>query len=145
MLNIFNSIPQGKLIKHQGFDLILIIDRSGSMEGTERNIIAGYQRLVNYLKRIFDSITLTTILFDDDIVITCDGKRLDEIKKLDYRPDGFTALFDAWGTAIIHENERKKNKNNPFSNADVLYLTVTGGGENSIKIFNLQKIKDMMM
>jgi hypothetical protein len=29
-------------------------------------------------------------------------------------PDNCTALYDAWGSAIVHENERKRNPNNPY-------------------------------
>jgi hypothetical protein len=126
-------------------DLVLIIDRSGSMEGTEDNIIIGHQILVESLKRTGKNIILTTILFDDDIVIACDGKRLDKVEKLDYIPDNCTALYDAWGSAIIHENKRKEDPKNPYPNADVLYLTVTDGGENSSKMFTMEKIKELMV
>ena len=135
------------LNKHEALDLVLIIDRSGSMAGTEQGITKGHQKIVETLRKTGKNVTLTTILFDDDIVIECDGKiiRLDEIKKIKYRPGGTTALFDAWGAAINHENERKRDKNNPYPNANVLYLTVTDGEENSSTIFDMPKIRNLMM
>ena len=58
---------------------------------------------------------------------------------------GSTALYDAWGAAITHINERKKDENNPYPNADVLYLTVTDGEENSSTIFDISEIRNLMM
>jgi|GEM_PF-1620002 len=102
--------------------------------------------MLNALKRTGRNVTLTTILFDDDIIIECDGKcvRTDEIKRIKYRPWGSTALFDAWGASITHINERKKDGNNPYPNADVLYLTVTDGEENSSTVFDWPKIRSLM-
>jgi hypothetical protein len=142
-----SSAQKGKINKQEALDLVLIIDRSGSMAGTERGIIIGHQTIIDALKKTGKNVTLTTILFDDDIVIECDGKRIriDEIKKIKYKPGGTTALFDAWGAAINHINERKKDQNNPYPNADVLYLTVTDGEENSSSVFNMTKIRNLMM
>jgi hypothetical protein len=146
-LKLFSSIQKGKIKKCEALDLVLIIDRSGSMDGTERGIIKGHQAIIDALKKTGKNVTLTTIFFDDDIVIECDGKRvqIDEIKKIKYKPGGTTALFDAWGASITHVNERKRNKNNPYPNADVLYLTVTDGEENSSSIFDMTKIRNLMI
>jgi uncharacterized protein YegL len=146
-LKLLNLGQKGKINKHEALDLVLIIDRSGSMAGTERGIIMGHQTIIDALKKTGKTVTLTTILFDDDIVIECDGKRIhiDEIKKIKYKPNGTTALFDAWGAAITHVNERKKDKNYPYPNADVLYLTVTDGEENSSTVFDIAKIRNLMM
>jgi len=53
------------------------------MEGTERGIIKGHQTIIEALRRTGRNVMLTTILFDHDTVIVCDGKRIltDEIKK----------------------------------------------------------------
>jgi len=146
-LPVFSLAQKGKINKYEALDLVLIIDRSGSMIGTERGIIKGHQTMVDALKKTGKNVTLTTILFDDDTVIVSDGKliRTDEIKKIKYEPDGTTALYDAWGAAITHINERKKDKNNTYPNADVLYLTVTDGEENSSTVFNWSKIRSLMM
>jgi len=146
-MQLFSSGKNGKINKNEALDLVLIIDRSGSMAGTEHGIILGHQTIIDALKKTDKNVTLTTIFFDDDIVIECDGKRvrIDEIKKIIYRPDGTTALFDAWGASITHVNERKRDKNNPYPNADVLYLTVTDGEENSSTIFDKTRIRNLMM
>lgn len=146
-MQLFSSAQKSKINKCEALDLVLIIDRSGSMTGTERGIILGHQKIIDALKKTGKNVALTTIFFDDDIVIECDGKRvrIDEIKKIKYKPDGTTALFDAWGASITHINERKKDKNNPYPNADVLYLTVTDGEENSSTVFDMPKIRNLMM
>jgi len=146
-LPLFSLTQKGNINKCEALDLVLIIDRSGSMAGTERGIIKGHQTIIDALRKTGKNVTLTTILFDDDTVFVCDGKRIciDEIKKIKYEPGGTTALYDAWGAAITHMNERKKDKNNPHPNADVLYLTVTDGEENSSTVFDITKIRNLMI
>jgi len=116
-------------------DVILIIDRSGSMAGTEGAMKRGYNKMIEYLTRLGKNITISTILFDDSehIDIVCNGQKVNEIKsdhEIPFEAGGSTAKYDAIGVAIEYENERKKDSKNPFPNADVLYLTVSDGDEN---------------
>jgi hypothetical protein len=115
-------------------DVILIIDRSGSMAGTESAMKRGYNKMLEYLSLMNKNITISTILFDDcdNIDIVCNGQKVNEIKNdIPYEAGGSTAKYDAIGVAIEYENERKKDPKNPFPNADVLYLTVSDGDENA--------------
>jgi hypothetical protein len=115
-------------------DVVLIIDRSGSMAGTESAMKRGYNKMLEYLSRMGKNITISTILFDDcdNIDIVCNGQKVNEIKnEIPYEVGGSTAKYDAIGVAIKYENERKKDPKNPFPNADVLYLIVSDGDENA--------------
>jgi len=115
-------------------DVVLIIDRSGSMAGTESAMKRGYNKMLEYLSKMGKNITISTILFDDceHIDIVCNGQKVNEIKNdIPFEAGGSTAKYDAIGVAIEYENERKKDPKNPFPNADVLYLTVSDGDENA--------------
>jgi hypothetical protein len=127
------NVSQSK-IGCSALDVILIIDRSGSMDGTENAMKRGYNKMLEYLSRMGKNITISTILFDDcdNIDIVCEGQKVNEIKnEIPYEAGGSTAKYDAIGVAIEYENERKKDPKNPFPNADVLYLTVSDGDENA--------------
>jgi len=131
-------------------DVILIIDRSGSMAGTEGAMKRGYNKMIDYLSRTGKNITISTILFDDSehIDIVCHGQKVNEIKddvEIPFEAGGSTAKYDAIGAAVEYENERKKDPKNPFPNADVLYLMVSDGDENASSKYDepgIQKVMD---
>jgi len=129
-------------------DVVLIIDRSGSMAGTEGAMKRGYNKMIEYLSRLNKNITISTILFDDSehIDIVCNGQKVNDIKNdIPFEAGGSTAKYDAIGVAIEYENERKKDQKNPFPNADVLYLTVSDGDENGSTKYDepgIQKVMD---
>jgi len=129
-------------------DVILIIDRSGSMAGTESAMKRGYNKMIEYLSRLGKSITISTILFDDcdNIDIVCNGQKVNDIKNdIPFEAGGSTAKYDAIGVAIEYENERKRDPKNPFPNADVLYLMVSDGDENASVKYDepgIQKVMD---
>jgi hypothetical protein len=128
-------------------DVVLIIDRSGSMAGTESAMKRGYNKMLEYLSQMGKNITISTILFDDcdKIDIVCNGQKVNEIKnEIPYEVGGSTAKYDAIGVAIEYENERKKDPKNPFPNADVLYLTVSDGDENASVKYDESKIHKAM-
>jgi len=131
-------------------DVVLIIDRSGSMAGTESAMKHGYNKMIEYLSRTGKNITISTILFDDSesIDIVCNGQKVNEIKEdyeIPFEAGGSTAKYDAIGAAVEYENERKKDPKNPFPNADVLYLMVSDGDENASTKYDepgIQKVMD---
>jgi len=128
-------------------DVVLIIDRSGSMAGTEGAMKRGYNKMIEYLSRLGKNITISTILFDDceHIDIVCNGQKVNDIKTdIPFEAGGSTAKYDAIGAAIEYENERKKDPKNPFPNADVLYLTVSDGDENASSKYDEPGIQKVM-
>jgi len=60
-MKLFSPAQKDKINKCEALDLVLIIDRSGSMEGTERGIILGHQKIIDALKKTGKNVTLTTI------------------------------------------------------------------------------------
>jgi len=129
-------------------DVVLIIDRSGSMAGTEGAMKRGYSKMIEYLSRLGKNLTISTILFDDceHIDIVCNGQKVNDIKNdIPFEAGGSTAKYDAIGVAVEYENERKKDPKNPFPNADVLYLMVSDGDENASVKYDepgIQKVMD---
>ena len=82
-------------------DVVLLLDRSGSMIGTEQDIIGGYNGYINGFKN--KNAKLTTILFDDKYEIITKRKNVNEVSELtekQYYVRGCTALLDAIGKSI---------------------------------------------
>lgn len=118
-------------------DVVFILDRSGSMHGTEKDTIGGYNSYINSFKN--KNAKITTILFDDDYEIITKRQDVNEIKELtnkEYYVRGSTALLDAIGKSIKFMEKEKAEK--------VMFIITTDGYENASREFNKSQIKEMI-
>ena len=115
-------------------NIVFLLDRSGSMHGTEQDTIGGYN---SYIKsRINDNAYVTTILFDDKYEIINKNIPIKNIKELtnkEYYTRGSTALLDAIGKSINYMDELNKKK--------VIFIITTDGYENSSTKYTKEEIK----
>ena len=118
-------------------DVVFILDRSGSMSGTESDTIGGYN---NYLKDFKKkNAKITTVLFDDKyemITERCNVKDVEELTKETYFVRGSTALMDAIGKTVNFMDQKKAEK--------VMFIITTDGYENASKEFSKKQIKEMI-
>jgi len=133
------SIHRKELMKK--LHIVSILDRSGSMGGSESEVIGAYNSFIQEQRKILKNKSvegkLTTVLFDDKYEILYDKVSIDEVEDLtsqQYFVRGMTALFDAIGKTI-NRLEGKKN---------VIFFIETDGYENSSQEFSAGKIKDLV-
>ena len=84
-------------------ELVMILDKSGSMSGLEKDTIGGYNAKLEKQKAQEGSIHVTTVLFDHHIEILHDRLPIGCIEPLtekEYQVGGMTALLDAVGSTI---------------------------------------------
>ena len=120
-------------------DIIFILDRSGSMSGTENDTIGGFNSFIQQHKKNKNT-KVTTVLFDDQYEVLYERKPITEVKKLtpkEYYVRGCTALMDAIGKTI--NSLDKKTKNNK-----VLFVITTDGLENASHEYDKKKIKKLI-
>lgn len=118
-------------------DVVFILDRSGSMGGTESDTIGGYNSYIDDLKN--KEARITTILFDNEYEMITKRQDVKEVKKLtkkQYFVRGCTALLDAIGKTINFMEKEKSEK--------VLFIITTDGYENASHEFNKEQIKEMI-
>lgn len=118
-------------------DVVFILDRSGSMGGTESDTIGGYNSYINDLKN--KEAKITTVLFDNEYEMITKRQDVKEVKKLtkkQYFVRGCTALLDAIGKTIKYMEKEKSGK--------VLFIITTDGYENASHEFNKEQIKEMI-
>ena len=95
------AIKQGNAV----CELVFILDKSGSMSGMEKDVIGGFNAMIEKQKKNPGKVYVSTVLFSTFCQVLHDRKPLEEIQPLteeDYAVGGCTALLDALGDAIKH-------------------------------------------
>ena len=127
-------------------ELIIIIDRSGSMHGLEKDVIGGFNSLIEDQKKEGETL-VTTIFFNQDLKFVYEQVDINTIKPLDgrsYIPSGCTALLDAIGNAICFIKEKHSKLKEEELPAHTIFSIMTDGLENASKEFSYHKIKEMI-
>jgi hypothetical protein len=114
-----------------------ILDESGSMQSVKDSTVSGFNEYISTLKKdkksdyeftltLFNTVTRQPIL----------KKAIGEVGKLDFSPDGMTALYDAVCTTIKGVKEKKNQK--------VITVIMTDGEENSSKEYSEKDMKALI-
>jgi hypothetical protein len=113
--------------------MIVILDRSGSMDSIGRATVDGLNTLIREQKGAEGEAYMTLVQFDDQYQVDYKSKPIKEVNELIYgetfKPRGMTALYDAIGKTIAETD----------TTDDVVLVIVTDGAENTSKEFT-QKI-----
>lgn len=128
-----------EMTQDKDLDLIFLIDRSGSMHGSEKDTIGGFNSFIEKERKKELNTKVTTILFDDLYEVLYERKSISDICELsedEYYVRGCTALLDAIGKTINSLNHKIDNK--------VLFVIMTDGMENSSVEYSKEQIKNMI-
>ena len=134
-------------MKDNFIHVCFVIDESGSMSGTEADVIGGFKRVIDEQKaNSAGTCSVTYYTFDHNVKQVYMGKDIKDVEYIDdkYHPGGCTALFDAVGTAIDEVGkwlDGMKEEDKPEKN---LIVVMTDGGENSSKEYSASKVKEMI-
>ena len=119
-------------------DIIVVLDRSGSMDSIGKSTVEGFNTFLKEQKAAKGEATLTLIQFDNEIQTDYLNESLNNVNELvlgkTFVPRATTALFDAIGQTIA----RTKTKN------DVVFVIITDGHENASKEYDQSKVFKMI-
>ena len=118
-------------------DVIFILDRSGSMHGSEDDTIGGFNSYIENNKK--NNYRITTILFDNEYEMLYEGVKISDVKPLtkkEYFTRGSTALLDAIGRSINYMDDKESKK--------ALFIITTDGYENASREYTKDKIKKLI-
>lgn len=121
--------------------IVFILDRSGSMEGKEDDVIGGFNAFLKEQKELEDEAKLTTVLFDDQYEILHDGIDIHKVKPItrnEYNVRGSTALLDAIGRTIDNVDSYVQDGDG------VLFFINTDGKENSSLKYTNAQVNEMV-
>lgn len=125
--------------------IVFIIDESGSMQGSNSDVIGGFNGFIEKQKaENTGKITVSLYKFNNLVTRVISNKPAAKVRTLtneDYSPSGFTALYDAIGQAI-HETDKNLSGLPEKERPDkVMVVIITDGQENASKEFSATAIK----
>jgi uncharacterized protein YegL len=128
-------------------EIVLILDRSGSMGGLESDTVGGYNSFLKKQQEQPGAARITTVLFDDRYELLHDRLDLRAVSPItaqEYYVRGSTALLDAIGKTINKIGNAQKHSKPAYRAEKVLFVITTDGMENASREFDYGKIKSMI-
>ena len=125
-------------------ELVLVIDKSGSMGGLEFDTIGGFNGMIERERALHVPVRVTTVLFNDEMQLLYDRRPIWRVAPLtdrDYVTGGTTALLDAVGTTI-RRVERADGIAAPGTK--VIFVIITDGLENASTEFTRAAVRRMI-
>lgn len=159
-------------MKNNFIHICFIIDESGSMAGSESDIIGGFNKLVEEQKEVKDGqCSVSFFSFNDEVKERFIGKDVNEVEPLtigkfiftslynthssleitpetnplySYSPNGCTAMNDGIGTAIDKIGKWLNEMPEDERPSKNLIVIMTDGDENSSREYTLPKVQEMI-
>ena len=128
-------------------ELVMILDRSGSMRGLESDTIGGYNGMLEKQRETEGEVLVSTVLFDHELEVLHDRVPLDQVREMtaeDYYVRGRTALLDAVGCAVRHIGNVHKYAREADRPEKTIFVITTDGMENSSREYSYTRVKEMV-
>lgn len=128
-------------------EIVFILDRSGSMEGLEKDTIGGFNSLLEKQRREAGTAFVSAVLFDDACEVLYDRVPLDAVRRMtaeDYYVRGCTALLDAIGGAVHHIGNVHKYVRPEDCPAKTLFIIITDGMENASRRYSYGEVRRLV-
>ena len=130
-------------MKDKLIHVCFVIDSSGSMAGSEGDVIGGFKKTIEEQKAVKDGECIVSLYeFESRVKQVFLGKKLDEVKDLDYTVGGMTRLYDGIGTAVDDVGKWLSDMDESERPSKNLIVIITDGEENSSTKYSLKEIKD---
>lgn len=129
-------------------EIVLVLDRSWSMESIKKDVIGGFNKFLTEQKAVPGEATITLAQFDHLYEIVYEGKKLQDAPLMDdtiYQPRGWTALLDAIGRTIDITGKRLSDMPEDQRPEKVLFVIQTDGYENASHKFSNDNIMNMLI
>ena len=128
-------------------ELVLILDRSGSMAGLEGDTIGGFNAMIEKQKRAPGEALVSTVLFSDRSTVVHDRVNVQTVAPMterQYCVGGCTALLDAIGDAIHHIANVHKYIREEDVPEHTLFVITTDGMENASRRYGADRVREMI-
>ena len=125
-------------------ELVLVVDRSGSMAGLREETQAGINRLIADQREQEGECRVTLAEFDDIYNLVHNNVNINDVGEYILEPRAMTALHDAIGKTINTVGQRLANTAEHQRPGLVAFNIFTDGHENASREFNGPQIAQMI-
>ena len=122
-------------------DLILIVDRSGSMISTKDDAEGGINQLIKDQQQAPGRCALTLVDFDTEYRQLLEAVDIQDVPPYKLHPRGGTALLDAVGRTITFAKNRIGALPPPYRPGNVIVVIATDGQENASREFTYESVR----
>ena len=131
-------------MKENFIHVCFVIDSSGSMCGSEADVIGGFKRVVEEQRAVENgSCAITVIDFNSYPEVVCVGKDIADVdSELNYSVGGGTALFDGIMLGVNKTHEFNMSLDNAERPEKTMVVIMTDGGENCSRNYSGSAVKD---
>lgn len=126
--------------------VVVILDRSGSMQSMRAAAISGFNEFIGKLKAQPGDVNVKLVQFDDQYEVVFDQPlaQVPELTEATFVPRGMTALLDAQGKTIVALGEELAKFPESDRPASVTVLMITDGQENASHEYKQAQVKAMV-
>ena len=128
-------------------ELVMILDRSGSMSGMESDTIGGFNSMIEKQRKEDGDVYVSTVLFDDRTDVIYDRVDISKIEPMtdkQYYVRGCTALLDAVGGSIRHIGNIHKYARKEDIPEKTIFVIITDGLENASRRYTYDEVRRMI-
>ena len=128
-------------------EMVFILDRSGSMQGLEKDTIGGFNSMIEKQRREEGEALVSTVLFANESAVIHDRVNLRQVEPMterQYFVGGCTALIDALGGAIHHIGNVHKYAREEDIPEHTVFVIITDGMENASHRYGSDEVKRMV-
>ncbi|MBR3349528.1 MAG: VWA domain-containing protein [Solobacterium sp.] len=130
-------------------ELVMILDKSGSMHGLEADTIGGFNAMIDKQKKENENgdVLVSVVLFNEKSDVIYDRKDIKAVEPMNdrqYSVSGCTALLDAVGRSIRHIKRVHKYSNPDTVPEKTLFIITTDGMENASREYTYRDVKKMI-
>lgn len=124
--------------------IAVVLDKSGSMQGIRDETISSFNEFLREQKQAPGDTVFSLTLFNQDVDVKHAVRPIYAVQPLDndsYRPNGYTALYDAVGLTIDAVGATLSALPEEARPERVLFVIQTDGQENSSRRFTADQVK----
>lgn len=128
-------------------ELVFILDQSGSMYGQEKDVIGGFNSMIDAQNDQEGDVLVTTVMFSNRSQMVHDRENAKNIRHLtedDYRPGGSTALYDAIGETVSHIRTIHKYARKEDVPEKTIVAITTDGQENASNRWSADEVRKLI-
>ena len=128
-------------------EMVLIMDRSGSMHGLEADTIGGFNSMIERQRQEEGEAFVSVVLFNDRSEVLYDRTEISKVEPMtdrQYQTGGCTALLDAVGGAISHIGNVHKYAREEDVPEKTIFVITTDGLENASREYSYDTVRKMI-